>query len=441
MEFKEGFVDKIVVPAGAKDVLVFDDELPGFGVRKFATGGASYFVKYSVGTQQRRKTLGKVVKGNLKPMRVEASIVLAKARLGTDVVGEAKAAAAAQSAVVTLGDLVPKYLEQREADMRGKSHIETTRYLAGSTTKDQDGNVKELTPSPFKPLHKLAVDAVTRRDIKTILDGMEHKTAADRARAALSGLFTWAIECDYRDDNPTLGISPRSDNVGRTRTLSEPELAQVWNACGNDDFGCIVKLLILTGQRKTEIGDLRWSEIDMDERLIKLSPARCKNGKSMIKRKIAFHVVPLSAEAIAIIEAVPRGTSDFVFGRFGTGFKGFALAKKALDTRIAAGAGKPLAQWVVHEIRHAVTTHLVESRRDAPGEKPYSFCAPHIAEAITNHLSGHKAGIGGKYNHATYLEEKREALDLWGARLVARPEPARSAKAKQAVANGAGLVA
>jgi hypothetical protein len=87
-KFVEGFVDKLQVPAGAKDVQVFDDEQPGFGIRKFYSGKASYFVKFNVGAQQRRKTLGAVVKGNLRAMRQEASAVLAKARLGIVIVGE-----------------------------------------------------------------------------------------------------------------------------------------------------------------------------------------------------------------------------------------------------------------------------------------------------------------------------------------------------------------
>src|SRR5262245_41123148 len=103
---------------------------------------------------------------------------------------------------------------------------------------------------------------------------------------------------------------------------------------------------------------------------------------------------------MAIIEAVPRGNRELVFGRTGGGFNGWDAAKKKLDARIAARTGKPLAKWVIHELRHSVTTHLVESRRNAPGEKPYSLCAPHIAEAITNHLSGHQAGIGGSKRNA-----------------------------------------
>src|SRR5436190_23309946 len=132
-KFVEGFADRLKVPDGARDVQAFDDELPGFGIRKFDSGKASYFVKYNVGRQQRRKTLGKVVRGNLKAMRLEASGILAKARLGTDVVAVARAAAAKTTA--TLGDLVPRYLAAREAGddgfrkLRDRSLVEVTRYL------------------------------------------------------------------------------------------------------------------------------------------------------------------------------------------------------------------------------------------------------------------------------------------------------------------------
>ena len=66
-KFTEGFADKLRVPEGARDVQVFDDELPGFGIRKFASGKASYFCKFAVGTQQRRKTLGRAVRATCGP--------------------------------------------------------------------------------------------------------------------------------------------------------------------------------------------------------------------------------------------------------------------------------------------------------------------------------------------------------------------------------------
>lgn len=239
------------MPEGAKDIQAFDDELPGFGCRKYASGKAVFFVKYNVGSQQRRKKLSAVVKGNLKDMRVEASKVLAKAQLGIDVVAEANAAAA-KSSIPTLGELVPKYLEAREGELRAKTLVELTRYLAG--TKDKKGN--ERTPPVFKAIYKLPIDAITSKDVMAIVKTIEHKVAADRARTALSGLFAWAIDEEYRDDNPTLTVAARGQNGGRKRVLTEAELVEVWKACGDDDYGRIVRLLILTGQRRAEIGKL-----------------------------------------------------------------------------------------------------------------------------------------------------------------------------------------
>jgi hypothetical protein len=87
----ESTIGKIAVPAGKRDILVFDDTLPGFGVRKFASGQASFFVKYNVGQQQRKITLGRVIPGQLAEMRRKAHDVLAKARLGDDVQATKKA--------------------------------------------------------------------------------------------------------------------------------------------------------------------------------------------------------------------------------------------------------------------------------------------------------------------------------------------------------------
>ena len=245
-KFIEGFADKLRVPAGARDVQVFDDELPGFGIRKFETGKASYFVKYNVGRQQRRKTLGRVVRGNLKRMRQEASGILAKARLGTDVVAVARAAAAKRT--TSLGEIVPRYLDAREGELRPKSHFEITRYLTRS----------------WAPLHALPVDAITRQNVVHVVDNLAQtsgKVATDRARMALSGLFSWAIDLGYVESNPTLSVRSRSQKGARDRVLSEAELVEVWRASGSaGEYGAIVRLLLLTGQRRAEIGDLAWHE-------------------------------------------------------------------------------------------------------------------------------------------------------------------------------------
>jgi integrase len=180
----------------------------------------------------------------------KASEVLAQAKLGTDVVAVAKAATA-QSFIPTLGELAPKYLKARESELRERSHFEVTRYLTKA----------------WKPLHARAIDTITRQHVVAVMDEIETnsgKPTADRARVALSELFGWAIDRGYFDANPTNDIRPRDQNGGRTRTLTEAEIVEVWNACLDDEYGKIVKLLILTGQRRQEIGHLEAREIEIE---------------------------------------------------------------------------------------------------------------------------------------------------------------------------------
>ena len=404
-KFIEGFADRLVVPAGARDVQVFDDELPGFGIRKFApnemrpNGFASYFVKFNVGRQQRRKTLGKVLRGNLRAMRLEASTILAKARLGTDVVAEARAAAAKNT--VTLGEVVPKYLEARVTELRPRSYSETKRYLERS----------------WLSLHEHPIDAITRQQVVSVVDDVERdsgKVTADRARVALSGLFGWAIDRGYLDSNPTLHIRSRAQNGARQRVLSEAEIVEVWKACDpEDDFGRIVRLLILTGQRRSEVGDLSWSEIDLDKRQIDLPAHRTKNARP--------HIVPLGDEALSILKGIVREDGrDLVFGRGAGGFGGWGKAKTELCTQIAKASaraahkaqGKPMAGWTLHDLRRSFVTHVSE----------HGLAQPHVVEAIVNHVSGYKGGVAGVYNRAAYAGEKRQALELWGAHVAALVE-------------------
>jgi integrase len=388
-KFVEGCAARLRVPVCERDMLVFDDALPGFFIRKFQSGKASYGVKYNVGRQQRRLTLGAVVPGVLAEMRKKASDILARARLGQDVVGEKRAAAGKH--FITLGEIVPKYLAARESELRPKSYVETQRYLERA----------------WQPLHEHAIDTITRQNVVGVVDDVERdsgKVAADRARSALSGLFGWAIDRNYVAANPTLNVRSRAQNGTRERVLSEAELVAVWKSCdAGDDYSCIVRLLILTGQRRAEVGDLGWSEINIDRRQVDLPPERTKNGKT--------HIVPLSDEALAILSNIPRQEGrDLVFGRGARGFSCWSTAKAELGIRIASNRMMPA--WTLHDLRRSFVTHISER----------NFAQPHVVEAIVNHISGHKGGIAGVYNRAAYAAEKRQALELWGAHISALVE-------------------
>jgi integrase len=332
-------------------------------------------------------------------MRLLASEVKARARLGQDIIAE-KEAAKGKPAITALGDIVQKYLTVREGEFRPKSYSEVKRYLEKS----------------WKPLHKRAVGSITRADIVSVVDDLERdsgKVAADRARTALSAFFAWAIDRGYCESNPTMNIRARNQSGSRTRVLTEAELVEVWKSCLDDDYGRIVRLLILTGQRRTELGDLEWPEIDLAERQIDLPGTRTKNGRP--------HIVPLSDEALSIIKTIPRREGrDLIFGSGAGGFSGWSKAKAELDARITMARAQayqgariqPMPAWTLHDVRRSFVTHVNE-RKVAP---------PHVVEAIVNHISGHLAGVAGVYNKALYLSERRQALELWGSHVMALVE-------------------
>jgi integrase len=224
--------------------------------------------------------------------------------------------------------------------------------------------------------------------------------AADTSRKILSSFFAWAIGEGLVDTNPVIGTTRRGAK-DRDRVLSEAELTEIWHALPHSVYGTTIKLLMLTGQRREEIGGLRWSEIDLTGKVIRLPAERVKNGTA--------HDVPLSPQAMELLQAQPRriGLQDFVFGTVGR--IGYSTPKRELDVRINAARASlgvaPIAPWVHHDLRRSVATHMAE-KLDID---------PHIVEAVLNHVSGHKRGVAGVYNKALYERRKREALDRWGA--------------------------
>ena len=186
------------------------------------------------------------------------------------------------------------------------------------------------------------------------------------------------------------GTGKAQEGASRDRVLSQDELAKVLKTLAEDRFGDIVRLLILTAQRREEIGGLRWSEIDFDRGFIVLPAARTKNKR--------LHELPLSRQARAILERQQRrGDRDLVFGIGEGGFCGWSDCKAALDERAKLKAG-----WRLHDLRRTAATMMAELG-----------VPPHIVEAILNHVSGHRAGVAGIYNRAKYEAEMRQALERW----------------------------
>jgi integrase len=245
----------------------------------------------------------------------------------------------------------------------------------------------------WKPLDRLSLDTIRREGVATRLRAITKDSgpvAAARAHVALSGFFSWCMGEGFVDANPTIGVNRPPASPPRERVLSDLELAAIWRSCRDDHYGWIIKLLVLLGARRAEIGGMRWSEFDLDAGTWTLPSSRSKNKRSLI--------LPLPPLALSIIAAVPRRNVDQLFGWSPNGFAWWGQAKREFDARIEP----PLKAWRVHDLRRTCATGLGNLG-----------VQPHVIEAALNHASGHKAGVAGTYNRSPYEREVRAALAMW----------------------------
>jgi integrase len=373
--------EALTLPAGKSELIVFDDDIPGFGLRLRAGGGASWVYQYRVGAKQRRMSLGLLSAVSAARAREIASELHAKVRLGEDPAG-AKAEERIR-AVETLGATLDSYLAFQKLHLKPSSLREVTRHLR----------------QHCRPLHGLRLDKVYRRAVAgriTTLATKSGPVAANRVAASLSGFFNWAIREGLASHNPAAGLN-RQPERSRKRVLNDSELKAIWAATDDaSDYSAIVRLLMCSGSRAAEIAGLRVSE-SKDDR-IELPAERVKNNRQ--------HIVPVTAAMRAILDARPhRPGRDLIFGRrWDKPFSGFGVQKLALDRRIKA-AGAELPPWTHHDLRRTCATRLGELG-----------IPPHVISAILNHVSDFRGGVHGIYDHSNLEQQKRHALTAWNER-------------------------
>src|SRR5262249_8787280 len=190
-------------------------------------------------------------------------------------------------------------------------------------------------------LHGRPIEAIDRRAIATRLaeiTAVHAPSASNRTRTSLSSFFTWAAREGYVEANPVAYTNVAVESGPRDRVLADDELAVIWRCLADDQFGAIVKQLMLTAARRDEIASLGWSEVDLEQATIVLPPARTKNRRE--------HIIPLSDPALAILSAQPRWTGrELVFGKGEGGYQGWSRSKEELDARITAVRKGKALEW------------------------------------------------------------------------------------------------
>jgi len=378
--------------AGAIAGFLWDEDLKGFGVKTSANGAASYVVQYRLGGREaktRRYTIG----GHGSPWTP----------------------ATARSEAARLLMLVAQGLDPAESDkQRRREAVDLAfsnyadRFAGSCRGRGWRTLVNRSLRLHIKPvLRDKALPTITRPDVVAVFDRMPAEQVANRRNvfAVLRRLFRWAVSRGDIPASPMEGMETPHAVKPRERWLSDKELARVWlhAAKCSHCFRPIVRLLIVTGQRREEIGGLQWEELDRDEREMRLSGTRTKNGEPTS--------VPLNDLAIAELDQVAGSESWPRRGRVfptatGGAFTAYHKGKTKLDKLISQDGGTPVEPWRLHDLRRTLATGF--QRLGVRFE---------VTEAVLNHVGGSRSGVAGIYQRHDWKPEKREAMAAWNDHL------------------------
>ncbi len=349
-------------PKNEGAAIFYDDGLSGFGVRVSEGGTKSFILTH--GTRRQRETIGRVGVISLQEARAEAKRRLAEYTLGRE-----------KPRSIAWSDAVEKYLGEVAATCKLRTH-EDYDYFLKRYVRYGDMRLSDISP----------------HDIRATIERLAHAPAVQhRTYTVLRAFLRWAHRQHYIDRDPMERMQAPPASTPRDRILSDDELKRVWCAAGDDAYGRIVKLLILTGQRRGEITGLTGAMVSMDT--ITFPPEHTKNGR--------LHVLPLGTTAKAILGR-PRAKDALYFPARGrtTPFNGFSKGKRNLDKRCG------FSDWTVHDLRRTFASGLASIGVQLP-----------VIERLLNHVSGSFGGIVGVYQRYDFMPEMHDAIMRWEGRI------------------------
>ncbi len=364
---------------GADRLEVWDERVPGFGLRVSKAGTKTFMLIYRHRGRSRRLTLGRYPILPLADARDKAIDALRQVNTGTDPILEAEKI---DDASYQFDAVVDDYVE-RHCKIHNKP----------STARESERALKKHFVTEWG---KRDIRDIQPNHINKILDALIDKgtpSEANHALGVIKTLFRWCVDRDMLAISPCQKVRKPAKLNSRSRVLTDVELVKVWHAFEAEGypFGYMGKLLVLTGQRRGEVTEMRWNQIDEARKTWTIPATLAKNNRE--------HVLPLSDAAMAILRTVPRLSDERVFparNNDANAISGFTRAKLRFDKT------SKVAEWTIHDIRRTVATGLA-----------MLGVAPHVIERVLNHVSGTFAGVAGVYNRFQYQDEMRAALEKW----------------------------
>ena len=364
---------------GDKDAFFWDADITGLAVKVTPKGKKTFMVQYRPGgrgSPTRKIFIGPFGEVTLHKARTEAKRIFGLRAEGRDPALErqqAKQRAISNKFADIAADFLAKHASQN------RTVDETARILK-----------RDVLPK----WGKRSIHEIGKRDVNDLLDVVVARGShvmANRTLANLRKLFNWCVSRGIITASPCEGISAPHREKARDRVLSDDELIAIFNTAKQmgGAFGAIIQMLVLTAQRRNEVSEMTWNELDLNNDIWTIPGSRTKNEKP--------HFVHLSEQASAVLSSV-LNVGAFTFTSNGkTPFSGFSKAKKRLDELSG------VTDWRLHDIRRTVTSGMAQLG-----------IAPHVADKILNHQSGTISGVAAVYQRHEFLDDRKTALNAWG---------------------------
>lgn len=373
-------------PAAGRDEYP-DAKVTGLRLRVGTSGRKTWIVRARAGERVINRKIG-----SYPPMGIAAARKAAEKVL--EAIGKDGSTATIDR---TFGELVEAWIEKKEADRRRNKSIEQQR--------------RRLELHVLPSWKDRRISEINRAAVRDLIEGIEGHVLPNRVLTVVRTVFRYALSRDWVEHSPAEGIAKTKDEAPRDRWLDMAEVKRVWDASEllGYPYAHFIKVLLLTGQRRTEVASMRWADVDLEACTWLLRADDTKGERE--------HLVPLSAPVVAVLQAIPR-LGDYAFTTDGeTHISGFAKGKTRLDGFIAA-RGDLLAPWTLHDVRRTVSSHMARLgvHTDIRGR-----VLNHAVQGVTNR----------HYTPFDFAPEKRLALDKWAAELMRAVEGKPSGKVVQ----------